>query len=466
MRAAALLVPIVALLGGGPVWAASYSGIVVDAKSGKTLYAERADALAHPASLTKMMTLYLMFEAMEAGKVAKNTRIVVSARAASMQPSKLGTKPGGSISAEQAILSVVTKSANDIAVAIGEHLAGSEPAFAERMTRKARALGMSRTNFRNASGLPHAQQVTTARDMARLGIALREHFPQYYRYFSARSFTYGRSRMANHNRLLGRVAGVDGIKTGYTRASGYNLVTSVRSGNRSIVAVVLGGKSGRARNQQMQRLIAANLAKASAGADRMVVARTGGAIEVAARTQIAAEEMQAADRAAAAARIAKAPEALRIEEAHAAAAIPLSVAEIAVIEAKLRQISGHALPVPERAPDANSLAAESIDETATASVRKSDEAPAPDEEKTAAAAGWQIQIGAAPSRPAALSLIQSARGKAKSLLGQRQSHTETVEKGGDVLHRARFSGFASQAAAADACRQLKKLKIACIAVGS
>ena len=159
--------------------AATYSGIVIDAKTGKVLYSNRADAANYPASLTKMMTLYLLFEAIEAGKISKSTRIAVSERAAAMAPSKLGIKPGGSLSAEEAILALVTKSANDIAAAVAENLAGSEPAFAVRMTRKARELGMRNTTFRNASGLPDPRQVTTARDMATLGIALREHFPQY-----------------------------------------------------------------------------------------------------------------------------------------------------------------------------------------------------------------------------------------------------------------------------------------------
>jgi D-alanyl-D-alanine carboxypeptidase len=450
------LAAIAILLSANAAFAATYSGIVVDAKTGKTLYAERADALAHPASLTKMMTLYLLFEAMDAGKVARDTRIVVSAHAASMQPSKLGIKAGGSIGAEQAILAVVTKSANDIAVAIGEHLAGSEAAFAERMTRKARALGMSRTTFRNASGLPNGAQVTTARDMATLGIALREHFPEYYRYFSARSFAFGRSRMANHNRLLGRVAGVDGIKTGYTRASGYNLVSSVRQGNRSIVAVVLGGKSGRSRNQQMQRLIAANLPKASVGADRMVVARAGQGTPVADKSAKVAPKIAAGTH-----ETALAPEAVRIEEAHAAAAVPLGKDELSAIEAKLRQIAGHGLPVPARSPEVSLKTGGAIDETITASIGKSGE----DTGGRRDAEGWQIQIGAAPDRAAAIALLDAARAKAGALLASRAARTETVDKNGATLHRARFAGFASQAAASDACHRLKKLKIACFAVG-
>ncbi len=189
-------------------------------------------------------------------------------------PTKIGIRPGGTIEAEPAILSLVTKSANDVACALGEYFGGSEAQFGRIMTAKARSLGMSRTVFRNPHGLPDGQQVTTARDMARLGIALREHFPQYYPYFATRSFTYGRSRYGNHNQLLGRVRGVDGIKTGYTRASGFNLVSSVRDNGRSIVAVVMGGRTGASRNAQMVKLINQYLPKASRAGDGDLIART------------------------------------------------------------------------------------------------------------------------------------------------------------------------------------------------
>ena len=210
-----------------------------------------------------MMTLYLIFEGLASGKIKKTSQVPFSQHAASRPPTKLGVKAGGSASVETIIYSLVTKSANDSAAAIAEFLGGSEDGFARIMTAKARKLGMSRTIFRNASGLPDAQQHSTARDLAILGMALREHFPQYYGYFSTRSFTYGRQRMANHNRLLGRVKGMDGIKTGYTRASGFNLVSSVRDGKRRIVAVVMGGQTGRARDNHMAELIKTYLPKAS-----------------------------------------------------------------------------------------------------------------------------------------------------------------------------------------------------------
>ena len=211
-----------------------------------------------------MMTLYLTFEALKAGRIKKSSQVVFSAQAAAQPPTKLGVRAGGSVTVETAIYSLITRSANHPAHALAELLGGSEPAFARLMTAKARTLGMESTVFRNPHGLPNTSQFTTARDMATLGIALREHFPQYYSYFSVRSFQYGKQRIANHNRLLGRVKGVDGIKTGYTRASGFNLVSSVSDGGRRIVAVVMGGQSGSARDRKMADLIAEYLPKASA----------------------------------------------------------------------------------------------------------------------------------------------------------------------------------------------------------
>ena len=269
-----VLIGIALSLGSAPAAAnPKYAGIVIDAKTGKTLYANDADELRYPASLTKMMTLYMMFEALERGAIKLDTRIKFSANAAKEPPTKLGVGAGRSVTVEQIIYSLVTKSANDASTAIAEHLGGSEAKFASMMTAKARSLGMSRTTFRNAHGLPNSQQTTTARDMATLGIALREHFPRQYKYFSTRSFTFGKTRMGNHNRLLGVVRGVDGIKTGYTRASGFNLVSSVVDRDRSIVAVVMGGRTGASRNAQMKDLIARYLPKASTRGNGNLVAR-------------------------------------------------------------------------------------------------------------------------------------------------------------------------------------------------
>ena len=232
-----------------------YAAIVIDGSNGRVLYQSSAEALRYPASLTKMMTLYLLFEAMQSGRVSRETQIPVSDYARSRPPTKIGFKSGQSIDVELAIMALVTKSANDVAVAVAEYLGGSEDNFATMMTARARQIGMRSTTFRNASGLPNPGQVTTARDMALLGVALRTRFPQYYSYFSVKNFNYRGRTIRGHNELIGGVDGVDGIKTGYTRASGFNVVTSVSRGNRKLVAVVMGGDTARKRNAAMAALI-------------------------------------------------------------------------------------------------------------------------------------------------------------------------------------------------------------------
>ena len=236
---------------------------MVDGNSGNVLYSAKSDELRHPASLTKIMTLYLLFERMEAGKFKLNSQLSVSRHASVQAPSKLGLPPGQTITVEDAIRAMVTKSANDVAVVVAEAIGGSEGEFANMMTKKAHALGMSRTVYRNASGLPNEGQLTTARDQALLGRAIQERFPRQYRYFSTPSFTYNGETMSNHNHLLGQIEGIDGIKTGYTQASGFNLVTSVHRNKRYIVAVVLGGESAGARDTRMRALIEAHIATAS-----------------------------------------------------------------------------------------------------------------------------------------------------------------------------------------------------------
>jgi len=241
----------------------AFSSIIVDGNSGATLSANNPDASRHPASLTKIMTLYLLFERLDAGKMKLDTEMEVSEHASEQAPTKLGLRPGQTIRVEDAIKGLVTRSANDAAVVIAEAIAGDESDFAKLMTRKARALGMVRTIYRNASGLPDDEQVTTARDQSTLGRAIQDRFPRYYRYFSTEAFNYHGQSIRNHNHLLGSVEGVDGIKTGYTRASGFNLVTSMRRGNRHLVGVVLGGRSGGSRDAIMRNLLAENLEKAA-----------------------------------------------------------------------------------------------------------------------------------------------------------------------------------------------------------
>ncbi len=234
---------------------ALYSDIVIEARTGRILRAVNASNIRHPASLTKMMTLYITFQALETGKIQLDQRFTVSSHAASQSPSKLGLRRGQSIRVRDAILGVITESANDAAVVLAEGLGGSEPRFAQMMNRQARALGMKQTEFRNASGLPNPAQVTTARDMAMLAHALIYHYPQYYEWFWRDSFTYQGIKHKNHNRLMERYEGMDGIKTGYVRASGFNLVASAVRNNTRLIGVVFGGRSTASRNNQMEKLL-------------------------------------------------------------------------------------------------------------------------------------------------------------------------------------------------------------------
>lgn len=232
-----------------------YASIVVDAETGKVLRARNANKLLYPASLTKIMTLYMAFDALSKGEIRLNDRVVMSKHAAGMEPSKINIPVGSSIKVEDAIYVLVTKSANDVAAALAEHIGGSEWAFANKMTAKARALGMKDTTFKNASGLPDLDQKTTARDMAILARALIYNHPQYYHYFSTKNFKYRGASYNNHNKLLNSYKGMDGIKTGYIHASGFNLVASAVRDNRRIVGVVFGGRSTATRNSHMVEIL-------------------------------------------------------------------------------------------------------------------------------------------------------------------------------------------------------------------
>ncbi len=240
-----------------------YAGIVVDVASGEILYADRANRPRYPASLTKMMTLYLLFEAIERGSLALDDTLPVSAHAAAQPPTKLWLKPGERIPVETAILALIVRSANDVAAVVAEGLAGSEPAFAGQMTDKARALGMLDTTFRNASGLPDNVQVTTARDMARLALHLMQDFPGYYDYFASTQFSYRGKVYRGHNRVLTRYPGADGLKTGFIRASGFNIATSAVHDGRRIVSVVMGGFTARSRDDHVIALLDRGFARAA-----------------------------------------------------------------------------------------------------------------------------------------------------------------------------------------------------------
>jgi len=241
---------------GTPAYAnKKYASIVVNAYNGKVLYARNADSRRYPASLTKMMTMYMLFEALERGDVTMTTKLVTSKAAANVEPSKLGLKPGSTISVEDAIRGMSVKSYNDVAVIVAEKLGGTESKFAEMMTQKAWSMGMKNTKFRNASGLPHKNQYTTARDMVTLSLRVYEDFPQYYRYFGLKSFTWKGKTYRSHNKLVRYNADIDGIKTGYIRASGFNVATSMKRSGQRLVAIVMGGKRASSRDAHMRLLL-------------------------------------------------------------------------------------------------------------------------------------------------------------------------------------------------------------------
>ncbi|SEF78842.1 D-alanyl-D-alanine carboxypeptidase family protein [Nitrosomonas ureae] len=243
------------ILSGSALANPRYSSIVIDADTRAVLHESSADASRYPASLTKMMTLYMLFEAMEQRKMTVDTRMPVSAHAAAMPQTNIGLRTGDSISVRDAIPALIVRSANDVAAVVAEALGRSEANFGRMMTDKARQLGMRSTTFRNASGLPNLEQKTTARDMVILSTRLMKDFPKYYHYFSTQSFSYKGVTYNSHNRMVRNTSGVDGLKTGFIRASGFNVATSAKRGNRRVIAVVMGGNTAAARDQHMARLI-------------------------------------------------------------------------------------------------------------------------------------------------------------------------------------------------------------------
>ncbi|PWJ89117.1 MULTISPECIES: D-alanyl-D-alanine carboxypeptidase [Mesorhizobium] len=437
--------------------AARQAAIVVDAKTGKVLYSADANGRRYPASLTKMMTLYLTFEALAKGKISRNSPVVFSAHASAEAPTKLGVKPGDSVTVETAILSIVTKSANDSATALGEMLGGNEPTFARMMTAKARALGMTGTVFRNANGLPDPGQFTTARDMATLGIALREHFPQYYGYFSQRSFLYGRQRINGHNRLLGRIKGVDGIKTGYTRASGFNLVSSVADGNRRIVGVVMGGTSGGSRDNQMATLINTYLPRASTRGGGDLVAKASGNNPITALAKVLLPKHDAPT-----------PDDKPMVEDDAVA----SNDDPTTADATDATDEQTTAAVEETAPVVKTRKVKTVivsaPQIATAQVVAAYAEPTPaavDPVNTASVpSGWAIQVASSPKQSEAQAFLDKTTKQAPKVLADASGFTVAFDKDGVTYYRARFGGFGSKTAAWKACTALKKKNIECYAV--
>lgn len=509
-----------ALVAASPQAAAAYNppyaAFVMDVKTGEVLHAENADARRYPASLTKVMTLYMLFEQLEAGRLRLDSPLRVSARAAAEPPSKLGLRAGSTIKVEDAIMALVTKSANDVAAAVGENLGGSVENFARQMTQRARELGMTSTTFRNPHGLPDNGQVTTARDMARLAVAVQDRFPQYYHYFQRRSFGFAGKTYRNHNRLLGRVEGVDGIKTGFIRASGFNLMTNAKANGRHIVTVVMGGKSGAHRDGIVERLVERWLPRAYAGTRRTPLMGGGtGSVFVAlppARPVdlippvlvASAAPGQPLDLSRMRPAVATAagdgtvtPGSLRSDgggQAPAAASafaavrqpasdVPLppapipDVAETASLPvAQVPTQAAIALapvpPVPARdeapvAADAPVGATEPTQPEAivVASVDAAAPAPAP-AERAYALTEWVIQIAATPSEDAAFDLLQRAQSRVGRPLQRAAPFTEEVEANGATLFRARFTGFDDKDQARDACRQLENKGFDCYAVRS
>jgi D-alanyl-D-alanine carboxypeptidase len=496
------------------------SSIVVDGNTGAVLHASNADASRHPASLTKIMTLYLLFERLDAGKIRLDTPLKVSEHAAEQAPTKLGLKPGQTIAVEDAIKAVVTKSANDAAVAIAENLGGDEDGFAKLMTEKAHALGMSRTAYVNASGLPDDDQVTTAQDQALLGRVIQERFPHYYKYFSTEAFVYRGIAMRNHNHLLGVVGGVDGIKTGYTRASGFNLVTSVHRDGRFIIAVVLGGRSASERDAHMRELINAHIKEASLRHSAPAIAENteqhGDAKPATEKAEQHGETKPVA--------FTKAP--LSSSRADSIGTVtaktngnatvgtsdPIQPLLVRTITYRTAPVQAASLaPMPNLVPAPGSLpqpaaappvrAAAQLPEPPNTVVVASTEAPAiagapktepakpeppkaehskpesakPEPAKPALASaepspaqirahgGWLIQIGAFEGEDEAKEHLIDARQKVPAMLAAADPFTERVQKGAKALYRARFAGF-DRAMAEAACKQLKRSDIACMTV--
>jgi D-alanyl-D-alanine carboxypeptidase len=488
--------------GGG--YSPPYASIVVDVNSGKVLQGTNPDAPRFPASVTKVMTLYMLFEQLERGKFKLDSPLTVSAFAARQAPSKIGFDPGETIEVEDAIKALVTKSANDVAVVVAEAIGGDQDTFGEMMTRKARSLGMSRTTFRNASGLPNPEQVTTARDLATLGRAIHERFPKYWRYFQTSSFQYAGRTYRNHNKLLGRVEGVDGIKTGYTRASGFNLLTSARDGNRHVMAVVLGGRSGRIRDAQMASLVDNHIEGATTGgrtASVIADARTEEPVRVAAavvpanqpRAEVRAEAPVAAKAEVKPIEVSKPVEAAKpvatetqrvadirrvISNAPVQAQPTKTVASTVVAAAPQtpRQTVGTPVaafapqpaaqpgpqlrwntgPQPAAKPAAGRQAAiAQADPVTTASTQKVAEKPA------ASRTGFVIQLGASDDEGKARAILETAKAKNRTILADASAFTEKVQKGDATLFRARFGGFDDNKDANAACGALKKSGFNC-----
>ena len=507
---------------GGGGYTPPYAAMVVDAKTGRTLHAVNEDAARIPASLTKVMTLYMLFEQMERGRFTMDSELRVSSYAASQPPTKLGLRAGSTIAVEDVIKSMITLSANDSSVVVAENIAGSEEAFAEQMTRKARSLGMGSTRFYNPHGLPHSPpNITTARDLTILARAIQERFPKYYPLFSTRAFQYGSRTIRGHNRLLGKVEGVDGIKTGYTRASGFNLMTSARSEGRHVVSVVLGGRSGASRDKIMTDLVLASLPRASTSGRSSVMVAEAPEPEERPRSlpvqQAAAEpapipvprprqQPQAEEQPLPAAARAYAPmptttpiapprpvavaggQPLQIsgmrpvtatttpsamrwsigaQPADAKVLRPPANVDVTSSIAKAPEPAAEPVKVAEAKAEIPAVPVARKAEAAPAKVQAPEPAPAMSHQAAVIASGkWVIQLGATDDEGKAKEILARARAKAAGTLASASPFTEKVAKGGSTLFRARFVGFDDSKDAQNACTQLKRGGFSCFATRS
>ena len=392
--------------------------LIVDAQSGRELMADRADELRHPASLTKLMTIYLTFSALDSGRLSLGDQIPVSVNALNAPPTKMGMTPGGKINVRDAVMALVTRSANDAAVLLAEGMAGSEEAFAQVMTQKARQLGMTSTVFRNASGLPNREQVTTARDLSRLANALLRDYPHYYGIFSVQSYAYRGRSLENHNRMLGYYDGADGLKTGYTNASGFNLVMSAVRDNRRLIGVVMGGDSAGQRDRQMAALM-----------DR--------GFNMAQSMQLSAWTAQRKPPTARYSAAQFDPGASFAEAYRPPATVAKADAPTTQKPAVTPKYAGFVAPAPAT--------------------------PVPND-NTPSLGTWVIQVGSFNEPQAAQMALQRASSALPATTSKSASVTvDEVQMANRTFHRARLTNL-SQEQAVDGCKQLEKKKIYCSAL--
>jgi D-alanyl-D-alanine carboxypeptidase len=432
------------------------AAMVIDGYTGKVLYAENADKPRFPASVTKVMTLYLLFEALRDGDIRPDTQFKVSATASAQAPSKLGLEPGSTIAVRDAMYALVTKSANDAAAVIAENIAGSEAAFARMMTLKARSLGMTNTTFRNASGLPNPSQTTTAQDLVTLGRRIMTDFPEESKIFGTRFFQYGKARHKNHNGLLFSYAGTEGLKTGYTRDSGFNLLTSCKRQDKHLIAVVLGGRSSRHRNARMRGLLDGSWRKAVAYND--IRQQTPEKLSPAVASVLPDDMMPERNPAFHSS----------VSERTLSIALAAAREEPKTENPEVEKVAVASLantPAADASEDEDEAEAEASEEGDTApEVAAREEAPAQSPAQQQLTLGpYHVQVGSYLDVAGAKSRLADVAEQASDLLGGHGSLTVAGEVKGKSYFRARFGSF-SEDDAASACAKLKRLKIDCLVV--